>query len=488
MSTGESPFDVPGYDVGGLLGAGATAEVWHGVERASADAVALKRARAGVDPAPLHREAEVLAAVASPYVVRLRAVVGDVLVLDLAAGGSLAALLERRGALAPAEVVTVAAPLASALAVVHAAGLVHGDVSPGNVLFTADGMPLLGDLGGAHPPGGAPVLRATAEYVDPVVAGGGPPGAASDVWALGAVCHHLLTGAPPFAGETVDEVLSGAVAGRRAPLGLLAPGATRALVTVVEAALSLDPQHRPTAAALASALLQAQAAEPVRLQGPRTSAEVPPLRPTHLVPDLSPPPAAADPGVGRRRRRPSAAVLGGAVLVAGLLALGLTWALSGADPAAGLPVLRIPPAAASLAPPSASSPAPSGVPVPAWREVLTALDATREQAFATADAGLLDRVYTAGSPPLLADRATLAALAAAGRTAEGVRHELRVVDGSAMDGDRAELVVTDLLGAQTVRDAAGTVVQQVPGRPAGRHRVVLERRDGSWLIAQLAAP
>ncbi|MCW2723926.1 MAG: Serine/threonine protein kinase, partial [Frankiales bacterium] len=246
-------WTLPGYDVQALLGFGATGEVWRARELATGDTVALKRLRAGADPAALtalRREAALLGTLATPYVVRLRAVLGEdadtVLVLDLAAGGSLAALLGSRGRLDPGEVVTVAAPLAQALAAAHASGLVHGDVSPSNVLFTADGMPLLSDLGLARPvadPVGA--VEGTAEYVDPAVAAGGRPDAASDVWALAAVCHHMLSGTPPHDGTSAEDVLQAARQGARAPLGLLAPTAPRALVAAVEQALRTDPAERP---------------------------------------------------------------------------------------------------------------------------------------------------------------------------------------------------------------------------------------------------
>ncbi|TAL15904.1 MAG: serine/threonine protein kinase, partial [Frankiales bacterium] len=186
-------WSLPGFDVQCLLGFGATGEVWRAVELATGETVALKRLREGADADALRREAALLAGLDTPYVVRLRAVVGSVLVLDHAAGGSLAALLARRGALDPGEVVTIAAPLAQALAAAHARGLVHGDLTPANVLFTADGMPLLSDLGLARLAGQRlATVDGTAEYVDPAVAAGGEPDAAADVWALAAVCHHLL--------------------------------------------------------------------------------------------------------------------------------------------------------------------------------------------------------------------------------------------------------------------------------------------------------
>ena len=276
---------VPGYDVEELLGFGATGEVWRAREVASGEVVALKRLRPGADPVAvelLRREATLLRRLDTPYVVRLRAVVGDVLVLDHAPGGSLAALLVRRGALDPGEVVTVAAPLASALAVAHGLGMVHGDVSPANVLFTAEGMPLLADLGVARVPGEDRAgVDGTAEYLDPVVAAGGEPDAASDVWALAAVCHHLLAGTPPHDGVSAEDVLDAARAGGRAPLGLLAPSVPRALVAAVEAGLASNPAARPDAAAFCSLLRRAHAAAPVRMTGGAQSYA--PVRDTHVV-------------------------------------------------------------------------------------------------------------------------------------------------------------------------------------------------------------
>ena len=133
---------------------------------------------------------------------RLRAVVGAgddlVLVLDLAPGGSLARLVAGRGPLPPGEVVTVAVPLAQALADVHARGLVHGDVTPANVLFAADGRPLLSDLGVSRLLGeGSTETAGTSGFVDPAVLAGGTRPAA-DVHGLAATCVAALTGSPPY--------------------------------------------------------------------------------------------------------------------------------------------------------------------------------------------------------------------------------------------------------------------------------------------------
>ena len=85
-------------------------------------------------------------------VVRLDGVAGGRLglIMDYAAGGSLGQLVAGRGSLGPGETVTVLTPIAQALAYLHGQGFTHGDVSPGNVLFTAHGKPLLADLGVAR--------------------------------------------------------------------------------------------------------------------------------------------------------------------------------------------------------------------------------------------------------------------------------------------------------------------------------------------------
>ncbi|HEY5076799.1 MAG TPA: protein kinase, partial [Acidimicrobiia bacterium] len=143
-NAGVDDFLLPGYDIEELLGFGGSGEVWRAREVASGDRVALKRLRAANSTEPLaverlQREAALLATVSHEHIVRLRSVVptddGLVLVLDYAEGGSLAAVLAARGRLSAGEVVTIGAPLAQALADVHARGLVHGDVTPGNVVF-----------------------------------------------------------------------------------------------------------------------------------------------------------------------------------------------------------------------------------------------------------------------------------------------------------------------------------------------------------------
>jgi hypothetical protein len=269
-------WELPGYDVAELIGFGASGEVWLARERSTGDPVALKRLRPvpGSRPSPqaaerVSREAALLAALRHPHLLRLRGVLpaadgaagsGLVLVLDHAAGGSLASLLAVRGTLAPGEVVTVAAPLAEALAHVHARGLVHGDVTPANVLLTGDGRPLLADLGVARLLGEQlGTVEGTPDYADPAVLRGAAPTPAADVYGLAATALTALGGPLPGGGQGAAGPPWDLTRVRE-----LAPAAPLPLLEVLAAALAPRPEDRPIAAELAVALHDACPPQPVR--------------------------------------------------------------------------------------------------------------------------------------------------------------------------------------------------------------------------------
>ena len=270
---------LPGYVIESDLGCGSMATV-HLARRTdwAGRLVAVKRvpnARAGL-ARTLRHEAEVLAALDHPHIVRILDLVPDgdgvAIAMQFAAGGSVPDLLTWQGRLAPGEVVAVAAPVADALASAHRHGLLHCDVKPANILFTSDGEPLLSDFGLARrmaPAGHAAPDHAvvgTAEYLDPAVASGAPADQRSDVYGLGAVCYELLAGAPPYAGRTPDDVLGAALAGPPPALASVAAGTPLALVQAVERAMARRPADRfADAAAFAAALRAAAEPTPVSL-------------------------------------------------------------------------------------------------------------------------------------------------------------------------------------------------------------------------------
>lgn len=479
-------WTLPGYEVQSLIGFGATGEVWRARELATGETVAVKRLAEGADPAAVEavrRDATALRTLGTPYVVRLRQVLDDgarvVLVLDHAPGGSLAGLLSRRRVLEPGEVVTVAAPLAQALAAAHARGLVHGDISPANVLFTSDGMPLLAGLGLARAAGARLAQTdGAAELVDPAVAAGAEACPAADVWALAALCHLLLAGVPPQDGAAVGDVPGAAAPGGRAPLGRLAPGVPAPLVAAVERGLAADRTSRPDAATFAGLLRRAHVAAPVRLSA--STAPVPPVEarsPAHLRPPSSPEP-------GAPRRRPSTGALtavGLGLLVLAGAAGGWHWGRVGEPQARTLPEPL--PALADGRLRAVSSPAPAAA--PDWPGLLDRLDAVRAAAFARADPEALTAVYARDSPGLLADRRLVQRLAAAGETAHGVRHAVRAVDVLDVGADRARLRVVDVLAPYELRDAAGAVVRRAPGRGAASYVVELVRTPAGWRLVEV---
>ena len=268
-----APPEVPGFQLHTLLGFGAHGEVWRAEDVVSGDQVALKVGRRRVqDPEEIggfadpvrsgpDYETALLSRIEHPHIVRLRRVVplpedGLALVLDLADGGSLAALVAARGELRPEEVVTLIIPIVSALEHLHQSGLTHGDVSPGNILFGADGCPQLGDLGVARVLGDrAEEVWGTPGFTDPALvemAGRGgliPPEILrpADVWALAACCWFALTGHPPE-----PEALSEAQPGK--------------LREVLLRCLDPDPAARPGLAEFADLAWQAARPAPIRLE------------------------------------------------------------------------------------------------------------------------------------------------------------------------------------------------------------------------------
>jgi len=514
---------VPGYVLEERLGRGGSGEVWRARPRRGGLPVAVKVLHRG-DPEQQVREAELLAELDHPHLVRLHEVVrrrthdGEqvALVLDLLAGGSLAELLARRGRLRPGEVVTAVAPVAAALAHVHDRGIVHGDLSPGNVVLTAEGRPVLTDLGVARALGEAGSGEVTPPYVDPVVARGGAPGPASDVFGVAAAAFHALTGIPPWNAAGPGQTVVVAAGGELPDLALLAPEAPPELVAVVQRGLSAHPHLRGTAAAFALDLRHACRPERIALPAPGVdraslarTGHVPRTELTHQV--RRPPGAHAAPPPGRRwagwpgrvaararvpvRDGGPARAVRRALVVATVLAalagsgwLGVQWGLgaeAGAVPAAGTapasPTATPPPAPA--APPTdpttgAGSPgspvaevdsttAPTG---PAgWSRLVDQLYDRRAAALAAGDPAALDGVYTPAGPLRDADTAWVGELAAAGRQLVGFAPEVVSVGEVTPVEGGVRIALVDRVPAYAVGSAAGQ--QTVPGR--GDRPVVL---------------
>jgi serine/threonine-protein kinase len=151
---------------------------------------------------------------------------------------------------------SVIADAAHALDAAHRAGIVHRDVKPGNLVITPDGNAVLVDFGVARSDGSSALTDAhevvgTALYMAPEQISKQPTGPAADVYALGAVAHHCLTGRPPFLGTNPVHVAMSHVTDEPPSLPDDVPDPVRDFVAT---AMAKNPADRfPTAAAMADA-------------------------------------------------------------------------------------------------------------------------------------------------------------------------------------------------------------------------------------------
>ena len=159
----------------------------------------------------LRQEGRAMAAMAHPAVAQIHGVETwrgrPLLVVEYLAGGTLVARIEQ-GPVPTVQALGVATTVAEALAVLHDAGYVHGDVKPSNIGFASNGAVKLLDFGLTRPAheGDWPAAGGTLPYLSPEVLRGTPAGGGDDVWALCVVLFEMLTGSRPFAGHTVEEL------------------------------------------------------------------------------------------------------------------------------------------------------------------------------------------------------------------------------------------------------------------------------------------
>ena len=271
---------VPGYEVLGELGRGGMGVVYRAWHLRLHRPVALKMLLAGAYAQPadrerFQREAEAVAALGHPNIVQVHDV-GDVegrpyFTMELVEGGDLAGHI--RGVPQPArQAAALVATLADAIHAAHQSGIVHRDLKPGNILLTRDGTPKVTDFGlarrqdgdGGLTLSGIPV--GTPSYMSPCQARGDKSamGPATDVWALGAILYELLTGRPPFRGESGAATLQQVVADEPVPPAKLNPRVPRDLTTICLKCLEKAPAKRyGSAAALADDLRRFERGEPI---------------------------------------------------------------------------------------------------------------------------------------------------------------------------------------------------------------------------------
>ncbi|WP_330339653.1 serine/threonine-protein kinase [Streptomyces sp. NBC_00557] len=258
------------YTANQILGRGSAGTVWLGEGPDGPVAIKMLREDLASDQELVGRfvqERTALLGLEHPHIVTVRDLVVDgndlALVMDLVRGTDLRTRLERERRLAPEAAVAIVADIADALAAAHAAGVVHRDVKPENVLLDMQGP--LGP-GGSHPAlltdfGVAKLIDSpkrtratkiigTPDYLAPEIVEGLPPRAAVDIYALATVLYELLAGFTPFGGGHPGAVLRRHVTETVVPL----PGIPEELWQLIVQCLAKAPASRLRASELAARL------------------------------------------------------------------------------------------------------------------------------------------------------------------------------------------------------------------------------------------
>jgi serine/threonine-protein kinase len=272
---------IPGYEVREVLGAGGMGIVYKARHQRLKRDVALKMLLAGPYARPQERErflreAEAVAALRHANIVQVHDA-GDFegrpyFTMELVEGGSLAQRLAGTPR-PPREAASLVATLAKAVEVAHRSGIVHRDLTPGNILLTADGTPKIADFGLARRLEGGVELTlsgvpvGTPSYMAPEQARGQRHaiGPATDVYALGAILYEMLTGRPPFRAETATATLLQVLAEDPQPPARVNPHVPRDLETICLKCLHKEPGGRyASARELADDLVRFLKDEPIR--------------------------------------------------------------------------------------------------------------------------------------------------------------------------------------------------------------------------------
>ncbi|MFJ4618562.1 serine/threonine-protein kinase [Streptomyces sp. NPDC088812] len=346
------------------LGEGGMGTVWRARDEVLHREVAVKEVRAptGLPAADvermyarLEREARSAARIAHRNVVTVYDVaVQDGrpwVVMELVRGLSLADLLDAEGPLEPARAARIGAEVLAALRAAHAAGVLHRDVKPANVLLANDGRVVLTDFGIATVEGTSALtmtgeLIGSPEFLAPERALGRTPGPGSDLWSLGVLLYTAVEGASPFRQDTPLSTLRAVVDEELPP-----PRRAGPLAAVIEGLLRKEPAERlPAERAERDLRLVAAGGTPsgggapyagtVRgtpyaptVAGLPSAADTEPLPPRRPEPPAppsgtGPAPAARDERDGNRR---AAGVLVAGVVALALAVAGLTYALLDRD-------------------------------------------------------------------------------------------------------------------------------------------------------------
>jgi serine/threonine-protein kinase len=358
------------YRLEEVVGRGGMSTVYRATDVVLGRTVAVKillAALAEEDPtylARFEREARAAAALSHPGVVTVYDTGADdgsrFIVMEYVTGRSVAALLRDQAPLELYRAVDITGRVADALAAAHAAGILHRDVKPANLMVAEDGAVKVLDFGIARARDATTLthtgsLVGTAAYMAPERALGGRGDERSDIYSLGCVLYAMLTGRPPFAAELPAAVLHQHANLEPRPPRELNPDVPAALEPIALQMLAKSPDARPQTAGEVRDRLRALAGSPIPPVR-RTTAATAPLHSTAATRVLTRPPRYR----GGRRARAAAISLVALVLVVVALAPG-----GGSQHRARSTTVHSPTTQSSQAPTTTTSPSPAAVTPPA---------------------------------------------------------------------------------------------------------------------------
>jgi len=249
------------YRIERLLGRGGMGEVYEAEHLEHGRRIALKVLSQGLsdatDRARFLREGQLAAAVSHPhsvYVYGSEEIAGiPVIAMELLPGGTLKDRVEETGPLAPVEATDAILQVVSGLEAAQAAGILHRDIKPSNCFLDADGTVKVGDFGLSIPTVARDVtqltttgtIHATPQFASPEQLRGQQLDVRSDIYAVGATLHYLLTGRPPFDDRNLIALVSRIATEPPVSPREVRPEVPRALAAVVLECLAKDPAHRP---------------------------------------------------------------------------------------------------------------------------------------------------------------------------------------------------------------------------------------------------
>src|SRR3954454_9179526 len=258
------------YRLADTIGSGGMGRVWRAHDEVLHRAVAIKELTAALYVSEsdqerlLHRtraEARAAARINHSAVVTVHDVLDHDgrpwIVMELVEGHSLADAVKEQGRVEPREAARIGLWVLRALRAAHAAGVLHRDVKPGNVLISHDGRVLLTDFGIAQIEGDTTITRTgevvgSVDYLAPERIRGHDPGASADLWALGATLYTAVEGRSPFRRTTPLTTMQAVVDEEPAE-----PRHAGPLGPVIAALLQKDPAVRPDAAEAEQMLAEA---------------------------------------------------------------------------------------------------------------------------------------------------------------------------------------------------------------------------------------